>query len=153
MGWLENIENRRKRQQEEDKQQAEEAYRIVKNYFSKRRTIICPGVAILIVENVVDQMAMKLAPLIGLSKLFTSEEKASQEERDEKIKLAEHDQKIIEVLSPLLKANPKANLAEYEKPLGITIIKVDLIQPPKREQEPTDELPIGEPYPLYPPEK
>lgn len=70
------------------------------------RFIICPGLAVVSIAD---------APSLGTI-LVNSLEPNSAQKRDEKIQ---------EVLTAVLRANPKANLAAYGEQLGIKILKVE----------------------------
>jgi hypothetical protein len=69
------------------------------------RFIICPGLAVISIAD---------APSLG-NILANSLEPSSEQKRDKKIE---------EVLTAVLRGNPKANLSAYEEPLGIKILKV-----------------------------
>lgn len=78
---------------------------------SKPRTIICPNVAVLVIQDESPGL---------LAELFIKD----------KEKPADKDKQIIEVLGSVLRANPKADLSAYEQTFHIKIVKVDLLTRP-----------------------
>jgi hypothetical protein len=127
-----------KRQQEEE--EFNQTLEVILPTFRKRRTIVCPDVAILVVENHVSPQEAGVfaafAPLIGLGKLFTSEKEAVKEEQQEAAEQAKRDAQIANILAAVLSANPQADLSHYEQTFKIKIIHIDLIKKPESTPEP-----------------
>jgi len=130
---------RRKKEEREAQTTAEFVTQVIQQKFVRLRTILCPGVAILLVENALTKQQLKqhaaLLPFEGLGRLFTSEEDTKKIDLQEQNENAKRDAEIASIIGAVLKSNPAADLSPYEQTFGIRIVNIDILHseaPPRR---------------------